>query len=520
MSAPNGLLGQYHDAAASRKRKASEHETEEHYGTAAAGAKRVNNGARSSLRGSAPPFQPQTGSPAFAPNAHNALFSGLPNLPPFPPGPLPPADFISMMAAFGKAMPGMPPLPVLKKNKEKCSHYYTKGHCALGTLCQFVHGDDAKFVPGDDPGFLHGDDATPANRIPEYDPQQSALSMQQQTTSRTIVNGRHGTNGTHANSVSRRALVVERIPEESHNAGNVRAYFSQFGTITEVKSQVNRAIVTFEDHASAQKALDSPKAVFDNRFVKVSWYQPTELAREASPGSYGDVEMLAAKGYDAWPPLDLEAIAKRQAESQKLFEERQRKKNEVDAKAADIDKKLLKTDLEIKAIKHQIAELACDASGYSEEQTGHQLANLDTTLESLFKAGGPAPHELRSDVPGQAFNDSVSFPPSGRSWRGRFEFPGRRSFRGRGGFEGRGAYMAVKRLDFRPRRLVVSNIEEGSAKRKVLMRYLVVCLIQVAIRQRELTGSRDFPDPSKSTLTPSSQTLSLLRSRSATKLRW
>jgi hypothetical protein len=181
MSAPNGLLGQYHDAAASRKRKASEHETEEHYGTAAAGAKRVNNGARSSLRGSAPPFQPQTGSPAFAPNAHNALFSGLPNLPPFPPGPLPPADFISMMAAFGKAMPGMPPLPVLKKNKEKCSHYYTKGHCALGTLCQFVHGDDAKFVPGDDPGFLHGDDATPANRIPEYDPHQSALSMQQQT---------------------------------------------------------------------------------------------------------------------------------------------------------------------------------------------------------------------------------------------------------------------------------------------------------------------------------------------------
>jgi hypothetical protein len=295
----------------------------------------------------------------------------------------------------------------------------------------------------------------------------------------------------------------------------VRDYFSQFGTITEVEIEVYKrlAIVTFEDHASAQRAYKSPKAVFDNRFVKVFWYREAEFARKAFQGSLDDVEMAETHGYDSRPPLDLEAIAKRQAELQEVFEERQRKKKEADAKAADIERQLKEKDVEMKAIKQQLAELARNDSSYSEEQTGEKLATLDTTLGSLFKAA-----EFGSDGTSRAVYRSLSFPSRGRGYAPRGAYRGRG--RGRGAFRGRGPHIAVKRLDFRPRRLAIAGIEKGSEKDEVLRQYLVVCLTQVVNRQCGLTDHRDFPSAPASSYTPSSQMPSSLPSRSAIKLKW
>ena len=74
-------------------------------------------------------------------------------------------------------------------------------------------------------------------------------------------------------------IVVEQIPEERFDESAVREFFAEFGKIEEVTMQAYKrlALVKYEDYISARRAYDSPKVIFENRFVKVYWYKPESI---------------------------------------------------------------------------------------------------------------------------------------------------------------------------------------------------------------------------------------------------
>jgi hypothetical protein len=352
-----------------------------------------------------------------------------------------PMAFFAMMAALGTTMPGMPALPMMTPHnndharKGKCHDYHTKGFCAKGTMCLFEHD-----APDD---------------VPEYDPDQPSLSTQSvpHPKRRQAVKEAKGGRPRAVFSLpgpthdrTNTTLVVEQIPDDKFSEDTVREFFSQFGPIEDVKMHAYKrlAIVKFEDHASADQAYNSPAAVFENRFVKVYWHR-----RDAGAGeSQGDTEAPDPS------PLDLEEIARRTAEAQKLFEERRRRLEETNARSAEIDRQLQEKDAEIQDIKRQLAELAGeDENAALEAEFAHDLATLQKEAETLF-----------------AQKDSR---------------PQRGAYRGRGRGRGRGAYRfpggrtSVKRLDNRPRRLAVKGMEKGSKREEAVRQYLVVGILHV-----------------------------------------
>lgn len=384
------------------------------------------------------------------PNAAN-----MADLPPPPPGPMPfemmnnPMAFMSMMAAMSTNMGGLPPLsPVNAQGSHaggqlhvgKCYSYHDKGFCALGVLCAFEHGD--------------ADDTPQA--VPEYDPDQPSLGS-----NRTRHGGGKAVKARAAFSMlgpsydhTNTTLVVEQIPNEKLREEDVRAFFSEFGTVVDVQMHIFKslAIVKFEDNAAATGAYMSPKAVFENRFVKVYWYK-----QDYDEGAFvGDVEMGDGDNfYTQDDRLDPEEIAKRQAEAQKAFEERRRKTQEADAKAADIERRLKENDVETKQIRQQLAELGVDYNVGLPKEQSPGLANLALEAENLF---------------------TLKEPPS--VGRGQGLRRGIRRGRGarRGGYLGRISKSSVKRLDNRPRRLAVSGIEKETSRDEALRQYLVVSM--------------------------------------------
>lgn len=478
----------------SRKRKLVQRDTSEtrdskdaHYNRTGAGQRPIKQTARrdgkNSLRGGAVAFEPQNSfPPAFAPMP-NMLH--LANLPPPPPGPMPfdmndPMAFFTMMAALGTNMAGMPPLPSNNSpgngangrvRQGRCHDYHEKGFCARGDMCAFQHG-------GTNSAF---------NDAPEYDPDQPSLSAAFAESAHKRAgpynSGKRGRRTRAPFSMpgplydrTNTTLVVEQIPEEHFSEDDVRGFFSDFGTITEVEMQAHKrlAIVKFEDHAAANQAYMSPKAVFENRFVKVYWYKKDMGGALEAP--YGDVDMADDENdyEDSGQVLDPEEIARRQAEAQKAFEERRRKIEEAEAKSADIDRQLQEKDAEMRKIRQQLAELAGDDISGLDEEYSEDLATLQAEAENLFAQKEPIPSAGRGR----------GYPPRG-GYRGRVYTPffrergaPRGAYRGRG----RGAFAApfpgsrssVKRLDNRPRRLAIAGIEKGSPRDEALRQYLVV----------------------------------------------
>jgi hypothetical protein len=468
----------------SRKRKLVQRDTSEtregqdpHYNRVSTATRPTKQAARRSgknLRGGAAAFEPHNSFPSFT-SMPNML--SMANLPPPPPGPLPfdmsnPMAFFAMMAALGTTMPGMPTLPLItpqstptsgQARRGKCHDYHTKGFCARGTMCLFEHGNTS---------------ATP-DEVPEYDPDQPSLSMR----STLAPSRRQGTKGLKggrprasfslpgpAYDQNNTTLVVEQIPEDKFSEDHVRDFFSQFGPIVDLHMHAFKrlAIVKFEDHASADQAYNSPRAVFENRFVKVYWHRNNSV-----PGGAGTIDDDDVLNGDE-EVLDLEEIERRQAEAQKAFEERRRRIEEADAKSAEIDRQLLEKDAEMKKIRQQLAELAGDETdGNKEEEFSQDLATLQAEAESLFAQNDHIPSSGRGR----------GYPPRG-AFRGRrlAPFPPRGRGAHRGGYRGRGAFAApfpsnrssVKRLDNRPKRLAVTGIEKGSMKDEALRQYLVV----------------------------------------------
>lgn len=412
----------------SRKRKQNDRDTSRSQTTGndrpvKQAARRGAKNGRGGLNAAAPAFAPPPIIPPYDP--------AFGDIPPF--DPTNPMALMAMMAAFGQALPGMPPLPAFdpEASNTRCADYDTKGICTAGSLCPYQHGLDYETVEPRQGGARHHNGRQGRGRAP--------FSLPGPTRDRTNT-----------------TLVVEQIPDEYYSEDDVRDFFAKFGAVLDVRLQPYKrlAVVRFDTHAAAAAAYNSPKVIFDNRFVKVYWHR-SEHDSPSEEGGYGaDAEML-----------DPEEVARRQEEAQRAFEERKRKAEEADARAAELDARLNETNAEILRVKRELARVA---AGDAEDEFSQDLASLQAEAENLFAQQDAAAEEAswggaergRGGYRG-GYRGRGSYAPRGRGGRG--------AFRGRGG-----AVSRVKRLDNRPRRIAIKNVVPGSERDEALRQHLFV----------------------------------------------
>lgn len=297
-------------------------------------------------------------------------------------------------------------------------------------------------------------------------------------------------------------ICVEKIPDDCLTEVKIRETFGDFGEIIDVELQETRrlALVKYSSWQSAKNAFDSPKVLFDNRFVKVYWYNPDNERHQlqhregrppgSGPGEAGAVEEMV---------VDMEEVQRRTAEAQKAYEEKQAKKKETEALMKDLEERreaLLKSQAEER--KKLLEKLAAkqkpktDAQGASgsgapitelsqeEERKRAQTEALRAQVAALEDEATALGLSTES-APDQYEYTGYEFSGRGRGGRGRgsYGYRGTRgSLRGRGNLGG----SAVKRADFRPRKLRIGMSAEGEATRwttekdEAMRQWLMTCL--------------------------------------------
>ncbi|KAF9638472.1 hypothetical protein BFW01_g9369 [Lasiodiplodia theobromae] len=458
---------------------------------------------------------------AGMPGAGQAAMPQMPNLPQgFPQvDPNNPMSAIMAMQALGfPPLPGMPQLPMGAPNNfgqsafphagsppprkigERCHDYDTKGFCALGSACPYEHGTDPIIVPTD-----------------EYDPKNASIDTDRRANGHSDRrhhdrsrggrgrgrgdSGRRGGRAhfsqagpNHDRSIT--TIVIENIPEEKFSEDAVREFFSEFGNIEEITMHGYKrlAMVKYDDYSSARKAYDSPKVIFDNRFVKVYWYKPDQHSDVNGSNGRRSTEGVKKEEEEM---IDMEEIKRRQEEAQKAHEEKQQKLREAEAKKAELDAKIKAQAEERKKLLEKLA--AKSANKKTEAPSSPTIKGGDADVKSDASSSIGANGSSESRTPGsqtealrlklaqlEAEAESMGLNPNdpgygtstsyrGRGGRGASRGRGSWAPRGRGGYDpsyrggyrGRGGYGmprggAVKRLDFRPRRVVakIGNGEE------------------------------------------------------------
>lgn len=424
----------------------------------------------------------------------NQFMQNVPGFPAMPPG-FPGFDqndpMAAMMAIQGMGfpqMPGLPPMPVpgqqagdQTKSNEPCPFYETNGICYMGAACPYKHGQESVVVPG-------GDEYDPTNAN-IYDVPGGRESNRGSDRGRGRGRGRGDRGGLRgrggrsefshvgpSDDKTNTTVVVENIPEDKYQDQVIREYFSEFGNIAEVNMQGpkrNLAVIKFDNHDSAHRAWSSPKAIFDNRFVKVYWHKT-----QNKPDTNGAAEDT--------PMFDKEEFEKQQAEAQKLHEERAQKRKEAEEARLALEKQreeLMKKQQEEKAkLLKRLGESGAAETGLG--TNGPAAAGDDNSSEQTksLRAQLAALEAEAKSLGIDTSNSSQSFRGRGRGiggfrGRGRGFDP---SYRGsyRGAYRGRGAPRGagrggVLRLDNRPKRVAISGVNFNPEKDEALRQYLI-----------------------------------------------
>ena len=296
-------------------------------------------------------------------------------------------------------------------------------------------------------------------------------------------------------------IVVEQIPEEKFDEQSVQDFFSEFGNIQKITMQAYKrlALVQYDDYSAARRAYDSPKVIFDNRFVKVYWYKPDSaqstpkngILPASSPSGVKDEEQLFDKekfqrdALAAQKKLEDKKALLKDAEAKKQALEKQ--KEALARRQAEEKKKLLERlaakgkeggmnpDEPSNVTNGHKANGSIDINGTGDGKVSEKTKILRATLAALEA-------EARSIGLDTALSDDT-YSPRGRgrgrgrgSYRGWEGFAGGSSFRGnprgRGGFRGRGG--GAYNLDNRPKKVSVTGVEFTGEKDEGLRQYLLV----------------------------------------------
>ncbi|KAI9842834.1 MAG: hypothetical protein M1837_006855 [Sclerophora amabilis] len=466
------------------------------------------------------PFDPNDPIPALM--AMQAMgFPPLPNLPQFPHAGSP-TGFVAQ--SVENKSPGAVQGPMVPKVAQRCKDYDEKGFCALGNTCPYQHGVDHIIVP---------------DKADEYDPSNSSLLLDVQKPGPQVGNGNRphesnknsdhgrgrgrgrGAGGGYAPTRKGRAdfsqagpnhdrsittVVVENIPEEKFNEQAVRDFFSSFGIIQDVQMQAYKrlALVQYDSWLSAKKAYDSPRVIFDNRFVKVYWYKPDPTA-SVGAGTNGTAKAgsptSSKHGEEA--KIDLDEIRRRQDELQKAHEEKMKKIKETESFKIELERRkeeLMKTQAEEKKKLMERLEsklgkgksmspssppphLIQNGANGSVDGEGKKTSSQTDVLRAQLAALEAEAKSLGIDSTVSEEDYSSRGRGRGRSlFRGRGSYPprGRGSDAYRGGQWGRGAAMSVRgnrggtyKLDNRTKKVAVSGVDFDEKRDEALRQYLL-----------------------------------------------
>lgn len=474
------------------------------------------------------------------PNRQFDTHQGFPPMPNLPPG-MPPTDPNDPMAAMlamqamGFPVQGIPGFDQNAASSRgpggrpgqgqmggrRCRDYDTKGFCARGNSCKFEHGQDSIYVP--------------QGVVDEYDPTNSSLVVGAEGASAGIRSqpggghqfpgsdrgrgrgrGQFGNRGGPGGAPSRRGgraefssdrpnfdrskttIVVENIPEEKFSEEAVREFFSEFGEISDVTMQAYKrlALVKYNDWNASQAAYNSPKVIFDNRFVKVYWYKDEASLPRPPAGNAGETFAGTAPGDAATghpvrdtseTRIDVEEFTRKQAEVQKAHEEKMKKKTEMEAAVAAMQKRqedLMKRQAEEKRkLMERLAakEGTTQSSAESDGADGKPPSQAEALKKQLAALEAEA-RSLGLD-PAQAEENSWG----GWGGRGRGRGRGAPGMRGaypargtRGGYRGRGGGGFAPganpyKLDNRPKKIGISGVDFTHAEKdESLRQYLLV----------------------------------------------
>jgi RNA recognition motif-containing protein len=297
---------------------------------------------------------------------------------------------------------------------------------------------------------------------------------------------------------SKSTIVVENIPEENFNEGQVKDFFSQFGEVLEVSMQPYKrlAIVKFDSWNAASAAYQSPKVIFDNRFVKVFWYKDDGSTLPASAPMAGGAPgakkahrangSSTADGHDAGPQpeIDMEEFAKQQEEKQRAFEEKTKRREELERQREDLEKRqkeLIAKQLEEKAKLE--AKLGGHNGTKSENGDSDPRKPMSQTEALRAQLAALEAEARQMGLDPDAIDAPSPWAPRGGYGRGRGSWRGSSSpytprglFRGssRGRANVHAAYAAYS-LDNRPKKVVLTGVDfTASDKDETLRQYLFV----------------------------------------------
>ena len=230
-------------------------------------------------------------------------------------------------------------------------------------------------------------------------------------------------------------IVVEQIPEEKFNENHVREFFSEFGNIEEVIMQPYKrlALVKYGDYMSARRAYESPKVIFDNRFVKVYWYKPggiptppaTAKGTANSPvmskeeEQFFDREKFERDAVAAQKKLEEKKVQMKDVEAKKQALEKQ--KEELAQKQAEEKRKLLKK-LAAKGVASNGDTLMTDVTNGTDRADESKVSAHTRALREKVA-------ELEAEAKSLGLDSALSEVPYSHS-RGRGRGRGRASYRG------------------------------------------------------------------------------------------
>ena len=284
-------------------------------------------------------------------------------------------------------------------------------------------------------------------------------------------------------------IVVEQIPEDRFDEKSVRDFFSDFGNIVEVTMQPYKrlALVKYDDYNAARRAYDSPKVIFDNRFVKVYWYKPNALP---TPPSSAKPTTSTSGPKEEEQTFDKEEFERQAMVAQKKLEEKKAQMKEMEVKRQALEKQkeqlTQKQSEEKRKLREKLAAKGVDSGDTTMTDAVINGTNgaEDNKVSAHTKALREKVAELEAEAKSLGLDSALSdYTPRGRGrgrgrgsyrgWEG-FAAPFRGSPRGRGGFRGRVASSGYN-LDLRTKKVAVSGVNFDTPKDEALRQYLLVC---------------------------------------------
>jgi len=164
------------------------------------------------------------------------------------------------------------------------------------------------------------------------------------------------------------SLTVVGIPHVLNTMGKLSDHFSKFGDVVniEVLQSQKKAVIKYNSHMEALKAIKSPEAVMGNRFIKVFW-------------TSNDHEIAEVKKIEA-------EKQKSQEEVNKFKEDKKKQKIEATKEAKRIHEELIQKRLSlIKEKQAMVSKLLekCKKPNIAPQKSVLIMDQVNTILQSI-----------------------------------------------------------------------------------------------------------------------------------------